>query len=350
MTNSFEPIEILVADSTSTNEATVRYEMITPLIRLKIETEQITLDLTSQIHIHTNNQTIFDRYNLLKIEGRTLPLFSGTSRNVFLNNPLLVCDFPCNNPFQAPNLSSIVLDNFLISLALFKTTNTKLKEGPKITIPFSSSGKGILFNVNGSDDSQDHNAQWYELSKEEWKEFKDFYTKLKPLLEVNDEHIKHAINFYTKASRTEEIIEKFIFLIISLEALFSSLRGGIKQGITYGSSLLLGETFEARSNIQKVTGQIYEKRSKLFHGSSSARPTVVDFRYLNEIIRTSILQYLSLFSLGHDNPTDELSSLILKQDQNEYRQFQSDKLSVFGKISNFRYNNIVDIKTVDSLL
>ncbi len=327
---------------TSTSQAVpVNYRMLTPLIRIKLDVKtKFQYQISPNIVIFANDLQIFQNFNIINLPNYTSEHFSGMSSMVFTYNPLLVTTFPYVDDF--PDQSDAMLKLFLDALALFKTTtNTKLKDGPRIIQSLTAQPQIAVLVIRGSDDTQDFQGKQYPLSIKELDEFRDFYNKLVQVTKTKENKILPAIDFYSKASRHFDITEKYIFLSLALESLFSKESDELIYRFSNRISLLLGNNFEERKRIAKsIKNVIYRRRSNIVHGTDLSAPSEDEYEYLNEVIRVSILRYLSLINNGILNPIDELDSFLLKQNTDEYDEFKKKSLLAFSTLSELRFQNI----------
>lgn len=327
------------------SNALTKYRMLTPLTRVYVDTkDKVHFQINKNILIIINDNTVFKNFNNLSDGKQTFPIFTGTETVSFDYNPLFMCTFDVSDDHQDHALKTI--DNFLTSLALFKTTNTKLKSGKKIIQTITDSGIGII-SIHGSDDTFDvKKVDLYTLSMEELEEFKLFYNKfIETIQNIEDKRIFYAIDFYSKASAADDITEKFIFLSLTLELLFSREDKELSYRFSNRIAHLIGNSFSEREVLVKNVKSLYEKRSSLFHGSSFKTPSLQYFYYMNELMRSSILQYLSLFHTLKKDPISEINKFLIQQDEKDYSEFQ-EKRKRFGKISEFKYDKIKKIEEV----
>lgn len=316
--------------------------MLTPLIRLDIDTKnKLHYIINSNILIVKNDLQIFKNFNIVSVPNFTTQHFSGMSSMVFTYNPLMVTTFPFVKDY--PKHAENILKNFLDTLSLFKTTlNTKLKDGPRIIQTITAQNTIQWLNIQGSDDTLDFSGKHYFLTLCELDELKIFFNKLNPILEkLNSDTILSAISFYSRSSRHIDSTEKFVFLSIALESLFSKENDELSYRFSNRMALLLGNTHEERLKISaSIKKVIYKKRSMIVHGSNNSYPSDDEFMYLNELIRVSILKFISLYENGIQDPLSELDSFLLKQETTDYNDFKQKSTSLFGNLSNLQFYNI----------
>lgn len=320
----------------------VNYRMLTPLIRINLETtEPLHYQINQNIMIVVKDLQVFQNFNMVNLENFATQHFSGMSGMVFTYNPLMVTTFPYVDDY--PDHAERVLKDFLDALALFKTTTkTKLKDGPRIVQTITAQNMIQWLNIRGSDDTHDFKGKRYDLTLAELEEFKEFYNKLIPIITGFQENkIIPAIDFYSRASRHFDITEKFIFLSLALETLFSQEEDELSYRFSNRISLLLGNNYEERTRIAKsIKSVIYKRRSMIVHGSNLATPPEDEYEYLNEVIRVSILRYLSLMTNGISDPISELDSFLLKQNSDNYNDFKNKSMSTFGELAELKFQNI----------
>jgi len=320
----------------------VSYRMLTPLIRIRIDTtEKLHYDINNNIRIIVNDNQVFQNFNVHIIGQNRMELFSGVSAMVFNYNPLLVIQFPYVDDF--PEQAYAILNVFLKALALFKTTsNTKLKDGPRIIQTVLSNNSLGIEVLRGSDDVQESHAKPYELKLSEIDQFRDFFNQfLNIFSNVKNKKFLYALDFYSKASKTEDVIEKFIFLSLAFEFLFSKENDELSYRFSNRAALLIGENFQERQKISTVIKNvIYEKRSAIVHGSNMKPPSDDILSYFNEFMRCSLLRFLSLLERGYSKPLSNLDSFLLKQDSGDYSQFIVDCNNIFSNLGKLQFQSI----------
>jgi len=323
-----------------------KYRMLTPLTRLRINSkEKVHFKINEKISIIINDNTVFQNFNNISDGKQTIPILTGSETISFNHNPLFLCMFNVKGNHQEHALKTI--NDFLTTLALFKTTNTKLKSGKKIIQTINSNSSLGILSIPGSDDTFDvKKVDLYTLSMEELEEFKLFYNKfVETTQNIKDKRIFYAIDFYSKASATDNITEKFIFLSLTLELLFSREDKELSYRFSNRIAHLIGNSFSERETLVKNVKLLYDKRSSLFHGASFKAPTLQYFYYMNELMRSSVLQYLSLYHTLKKDPISEINKFLLRQDEKDYSEFQ-EKRKQFGKISEFKYDKIKKIEEI----
>lgn len=320
----------------------VNYRMLTPLIRIKIKTDKkLHYKINNNLTIIENDPTVFPSWNNSTFGSQTIQILSGMSAMSFNYSPLLVGFFPYVKNY--PDEATEVLDIFLTALALFKTTsNTKLKAGPRIVQTLTAAPLIRMLNIRGSDDWGEFQGKEYPLEMSELDDFKNFYNTFEPLFKkIINKKFKFALEFFSKSSRTADVIEKFIFLSLSFEFLFSKENDELSYRFSNRTALLLGDNFTERSKIAKIIKNvIYQKRSSIIHGSNMDPPTEDILLFFNELMRTALLQFISLYDAGYTDPISDIDSFLLKQQTNEYDEFKKKSLSLFLEISRLKFQCI----------
>ena len=322
------------------------YKMITPLELIEINTtEPLHFKLNENETIVRNDRAIFDSFNSVNMGTAKVEFIQGREKAPFTYYPLLVTAQKYVEDF--PTAASDVLDGVLKSLSLFKTTNTILHIGQRLMMTVDDQNMGGLVVTQGSCLlNESKGLPKYSLDVKELSTFKEYYNKfIQVFRKLNkNNRIKLGIEFYSKASRTADIVEKFIFLSVALEILFSNESSELGYRFSNRISLLLGNDLTQRIITQKNISKIYTKRSTIVHGNVVDPPSFAEFVYLNELIRSSILQLLSL--TNEPKYSDYLSvidSFILKQDSIEYCEFQKQKLFFFGNLSEFKFVSLDNV-------
>lgn len=322
-----------------------KFKMITPLELIEINTaEPLHLELNENEAIVRNDQAVFDSYNSTIIGTHKVEYIQGRERIPFTYYPLLAAAHTYVENF--PTAALDVLDGVLKSLSLFKTTNTILHVGQRLMITVDDRNMGGIVVTQGSCLlNESKGLPKYSLNLNELASFKEFYNKFIQIFRKLDKNnrIKLGIEFYSKASRTADIVEKFIFLSVALEILFSNESSELGYRFSNRISLLLGNDLTQRIITQKNVSKIYNKRSTIVHGNVVDPPSFPEFVYLNELIRSSILQLLSLINEPkYSDYVSVIDSFILKQDSTEYQEFQKQKL-LFGPLSEFKFVSLENV-------
>ena len=321
----------------------ISYRMLTPLVRIKINTsEKLHFHLNDQLQIIINDKTVFPQWNNMQVDvGQTTQILPGISAMSFNRDPLLLALCPFVDDY--PDAATRILDFLLKGFALFKTTlDTKFKLGPRIVHTLDSTPNIRSLNLRGSDDFSEFTGKIYEINMSELKMFKDFYSQFESQLnQITDKKFLESLEFFTKATRTSNDIEKFIFLSISFEFLFSKEDSELSYRFSNRIALLLGDDSVDRIRIGKVIKNvIYRQRSKIIHGASVVTPPKDILQYFFEVMRISLLRFISLYRAGHVDPISELDSFLLLQDTTEYEKFRNDAVSLFDDLSNLKFNMI----------
>jgi hypothetical protein len=76
------------------------------------------------------------------------------------------------------------------------------------------------------------------------------------------------------------------------------------------------------------------------HGSSVTPPENDVTMYFFELMRVSLLRFISLIYSEHNDPLEELDSFLLTQDTTLYEKFLKDAESIFSEISKMRFQSI----------
>lgn len=323
-----------------TNTPQVNYRMLTPLIRIKINTKQkIQFPLNNNLKIIINDSTVFQQWNNAPLpDGKIIQMFPGMAGMSFNYNPLLFGLFSYVKDY--PEDATKTLDNLLKGFALFKTTEqTKFKMGPRWVQTLTSTPLVVNVNIRGSDDWLEFTGKNYEMELSELNEFRDFYALLEPQLKmITDRKFLQALEFFSKATRISDSVEKFVFLSVAFEFLFSKESDELSYRFSNRIALLLGSNSEDRKRIGKIVKNvIYSQRSKIIHGASVVPPPTDILQYFFEIMRVSLLRFTSLYHTKHVDPISELDSFLLLQDTAIYEKFSHDAKMLFDNISNLQF-------------
>lgn len=91
----------------------------------------------------------------------------------------------------------------------------------------------------------------------------------------------------------------FLFLMISLEALFNRGPNQIAYTISRNTAVLLGEDEDHSESIFQETKNLYKKRNKIVHGNQSNIITIEELAKLRQLVRESIKEIHNI-KIGKD--------------------------------------------------
>lgn len=241
------------------------------------------------------------------------------------------------DPKQAWNIAAIELEHFLNALTLYKTSSTILRMGHFYVKKLEGSGVDSQFRGG----LVPRRIPVYVLEKDFCEDFLDFYNKYKEFLEIKEEHrqrkrISFATNFFSRVRRNSDLTERLIFLSVSLEALYSREINELKYRYSHRAAILLGNDSNSRTRIFNLVKAFYNQRSKVLHGNLKFRITSEEISAYNEVIRVSILRYISVHLKGRGEVITDLDELIFNEKGRA--KLLADAGDYFNKISEYREN------------
>jgi len=228
-------------------------------------------------------------------------------------------------------------ETFLNALAFFKTASTILRIGHFYVKNLEGAGASSKFRG----ELVPTLTPIYVLNNDECEGFIGFYNKYTDFINREEEHnqqrrINRSIDSFTMVRKTSNLAERLIFLSISLEALFSREIDELKYRYSHRAAIMLGTDSRSRTRTFTLVKEFYNKRSQLLHGSLKFRITPNEALLYNEIIRVSILRYISLHHRGRRNIIRDLDELIF--DEEGRARLLADAIEYFGVISEFKEN------------
>lgn len=183
----------------------------------------------------------------------------------------------------------------------------------------------------------------YFLSNAEYDSFNDLLTKYENFWHTNNvtpssseqlKRISLARRYFMKSFETINIVDRYIFLSIALEALY----GEAEQELTYRYSnraaLLLGDSNQRRKTVYEDTKDAYKLRSSIMHGGTKWKIDGLKVWKFTEIIRETILRSISLFTKGYTNIGNTLDNCM--HDPNEHAKLLEDAKTLFGRSSEYK--------------
>lgn len=184
---------------------------------------------------------------------------------------------------------------------------------------------------------------YYYLKTSEHADLFDLLTKYKEFWDTNKigatsskqlKRINLARYYFGKNFQTVDIVERYIFLSIALEALYGEAQDELRYRYANRAALLLGDDVETRKIVYKNIQKAYDKRSDILHGRISWRIEPKEVLTYTEIIRQTILRFISLQSRGYVDICRILDECIL--DSTRHARLLEDAKTFFGKISEYR--------------
>ena len=111
----------------------------------------------------------------------------------------------------------------------------------------------------------------------------------------NKAFLRNAIDYYHRSLGDLRLEEKIIDLVISLESLFSRETQELRLRISLRASFLLSVGQEReRSNIFRNVYNLYEKRSKVVHGTEVVDLDGTEIFILQEYVRETIKRFIHI--------------------------------------------------------
>ncbi|GIU70989.1 MAG: hypothetical protein KatS3mg003_0468 [Candidatus Nitrosocaldaceae archaeon] len=304
-----------------------------------------------------SDSTILDE---LRILGHPQP-----SDNTILDksHPYLIIRFSAE---QTRTLEYTKLCNvigiFFRALGLFKTEKVSFKSDiVHMTVEINDNHKevvmsGGLIPYPPSHDIEREYIGGYELLHSEKDVFEEFYRRF---FEFSNHHdvrlqkqrwdINMALRFLDRTLMTytsnNKFTDRFIFLSIALEALFSKGKESSKKEkySTRGANLLCDDPQERNWLYEKIS-TLYDLRSEIVHGNPKFMLHKYDLYALYEIVRCSILRFIVLYMNGFCDIIDKLDEIVSDEKVREemkkyfYKEENEEKMKVDPSI----LENIID--------
>jgi hypothetical protein len=274
-------------------------------------------------------------------ENRDLLSFGDTS--AYNQWPCFIMEYEIEegeDPFQK---TAVTVETLLRVLSLFKLTDTVLATAVLHCRPLQRrNGLGMQFGGSIDEDMKHPPAGAYLLSSQEKDALIEFRKKYLVFQSKDDKSstrlkINMALRFLDRARRTAKLIERLIFLSVSLEALFSRELDELSYRYSHRAAVLLGKDSKQRMLIQKRVKDLYDLRSKVLHGNPKVEFNLKDVNDLYEIVRCSILRLISLYMKGYTNILDKLDDLIF--DEENRNEFLKNATEYFGPMSELKYTD-----------
>jgi hypothetical protein len=229
---------------------------------------------------------------------------------------------------------------FLEALALFKSTLSLLAVGG-LYVKRIGEGDGPTGHFGW--DNTIIGRKYYPLKKTEYDDFVDLLTKYKRFWhdnKVTDQarkqlrRINIARYYFLKNFQTIDLVERYIFLSVALEALYGEGQNELRYRYSNRAALLLGDDVERRKAVFNDVQKAYKKRSKILHGGTGWIIEPKEVSGYNEIIRQSILRCISLYTQGYLNMGKTLDECM--HDPEKHVELLKDAKALFGSLSGYR--------------
>ena len=143
-----------------------------------------------------------------------------------------------------------------------------------------------------------------QLNNKSKTKFTNFYNHLSKINFTKDKYVflGRSINRFSKAKENEEESEQLVDFITCLESLYSTKEQQLSYRFAMRVAMVLGQTSEQKTLLQKFILQTYDLRSKIVHGDElpdiELNKKIIDLRNVNEklekISRDSIKVFLTL--------------------------------------------------------
>lgn len=147
------------------------------------------------------------------------------------------------------------------------------------------------------------------------------YKSLKTIFQnKNKAFLKNAMDYYHRSLGDFRLEEKLIDLMISLESLFSREAQELRLRISLRASSLLSVGQESeRSNIFRKIYQLYDKRSKVVHGTQVVDLDIFEISILQKYLREAIQRFIHI-----KMPKEDILKLI---DESVYDKEKKEQLN-----------------------
>lgn len=184
---------------------------------------------------------------------------------------------------------------------------------------------------------------YYFLKSSEYEDFLELLNRYEGFWGVNkvvansSEQLKRinlARYYFAKNFQTIDLIERYVFLSIALEALYGGGQGELKYRYANRAALLLGDDAEKSEATSKFLQDAYDKRSDILHGRTSWKIEPSEVLVYTEIIRQSILRQISLYTKSYSNICKELDDCIFNP--TKHARLLDDARALFGNASDYK--------------
>jgi len=180
----------------------------------------------------------------------------------------------------------------------------------------------------------------YPLKTAEYDRFADLLTKYKDFWlnnKITDQpnkqlkRINLARFFFAQNYQTKELVERYIFLSIALEALLGEGQDELKYRYSNRAALLLGDDTKRRKTVYHDVQKAYKKRSAILHGGVGWSIEPKEVLTYAEIIRQIILRCISLYTRNHRRIGKALDECM--HDPEKHAKLLKDATVLFGTSS-----------------
>lgn len=252
----------------------------------------------------------------------------------------LKLDFEVDKNEKSWRKATVQINSFLQTLGLFKSTRSLLAIGGlRLRRIEKGSGPSGQFGAEKTIVGKPH----YLLKKSEYDSFIDLLTRYRKFWNRNTitpksskqlRRISLARDFYFGNLQTMNLVERYIFLSVALEALYGEGQHELKYRYSNRSALLLGEDINRRKAVYSYVQKAYDKRSDILHGRVSWRIEPKEVFTYNEIIRQSILRCISLYTQGYRNIGKALDECM--HDPDKQARLLEDARAFLGSHSEYK--------------
>ncbi len=264
----------------------------TPLYNFKSNSDEI---LFTDLSIKQINPKQF------KIIKEDLVGRSATPSKMYKLTHVLETNIPfCNDFIQEENNAKERFENLIESARIFQSGDIQIGGIYRDYTKWSK----YSYQRAGTDESR-ASKNIFEIKGKKITEFKKFYNEfLKIGLKSNSwAFLERAINRFNLSTSRNSVIEKFIDLNISLEAMFSGGSGETTLKLANRIAAFLPTTDDDREYYWIFMKEEYKRRNEIVHGKEM-NPVVIDektqlnpeqvLEFLQSIVRNSIKKYLNL--------------------------------------------------------
>ena len=264
----------------------------TPLYNFKSNSDEI---LFTDLLIKQINPKQF------KIIKEDLVGRSATPSKMYKLTHVLETNIPfCNDFMQEEDNAKERFENLIESARIFQSSDIQIGGIYRDYTKWSK----YSYKRGGTDESR-ASKNIFEIKGKKITEFKKFHNEfLKIGLKSKSlAFLERAINRFNLSTSRNSVIEKFIDLNISLEAMFSGGSGDTTIKLANRIAIFLATTDDEREYYWIFMKEEYKRRNEIVHGKEM-NPIVMDektqlnpeqaLEFLQSIVRNSIKKYLNL--------------------------------------------------------
>jgi len=154
-----------------------------------------------------------------------------------------------------------------------------------------------------NEEERKKNIPTLEKAITKYKEIKDVFQQKK------ERFLKNAIDYYSRSLGDNLLEEKLIDLMIALESLFSKETQELRLRISQRASFFLGGNESELPKIFRDIYSLYDKRSKVVHGTEDVKLEWIEIENLKDYVRESIKRFIHI-GMSKDETLDLLDGAV----------------------------------------